>query len=310
VAATSQKSPVAWCQSVAQSPAPFATWDEYVMSAAGPWSRSWDQDWDGRHPKDPVKGQEFKGKVRHLLLIRHGQYDLDSDDHGLTELGKKQSVVTGQRLASLTAGIKKDHYGEQKITFKSIVSSNVLRAQQTADIIAKELPGVPRSADDPVLAEGYPCLPQPGGSRDSDLERMRPAKIFRDSVQIEAAFRKYFHRDVDHKRKAKKDKDSEAPKEAMHPGQAPLTDAQEKDKAAAAAAAKPALEHEYTIVVCHMNVIRYFVCRALQMPPEFWLRFRGDNCGITEIVVHPSGRCSLSHFADTGHLPIEMHTFH
>ena len=34
---------------------------------------------------------------------------------------------------------------------------------QTADIIAKELPGVPRSADDPVLAEGYPCLPQPGG---------------------------------------------------------------------------------------------------------------------------------------------------
>ena len=51
VAATSQKSPVAWCQSVAQSPAPFATWDEYVMSAAGPWSRSWDQDWDGRHPK-------------------------------------------------------------------------------------------------------------------------------------------------------------------------------------------------------------------------------------------------------------------
>ena len=45
--------------------------------------------------QDPVKGQEFKGKVRHLLLIRHGQYDLDSDDHGLTELGKKQSVVTG-----------------------------------------------------------------------------------------------------------------------------------------------------------------------------------------------------------------------
>ena len=38
--------------------------------------------------------------------------------------------VSGQRLASLTAGIKKDHYGEQKITFKSIVSSNVLRAQQ------------------------------------------------------------------------------------------------------------------------------------------------------------------------------------
>ena len=29
----------------------------------------------------------------------------------------------------------------------------------------------------------------------------------------------------------------------------------------------------YEIIVCHANVIRYFVCRALQIPPEAWLRF-------------------------------------
>lgn len=48
---------------------------------------------------------------------------------------------------------------------------------------------------------------------------------------------------------------------------------------------QPEVEHQYELVVCHMNVIRYFVCRALQLPPEAWLRFRGDNCGLTEIIV-------------------------
>ena len=66
----------------------------------------------------------------------------------------------------------------------------------------------------------------------------------------------------------------------------------------------------YEVVVCHMNVIRYFVARALQLPPETWLRMRGDNCGITEIIVTPKGQASLGRFADTGHLSIEQTTFH
>merc|ERR1719414_1318933 len=61
-------------------------------------------------------------------------------------------------------------------------------------------------------------------------------------------------------------------------------------------------EHEHVIIVCHMNVIRYFVARALQLPPEAWLRMRGNNCGITEIIVLPTGQVTLGTFADTGHL--------
>ena len=59
-----------------------------------------------------------------------------------------------------------------------------------------------------------------------------------------------------------------------------------------------------------MNVIRYFLVRALQMPPEAWLRFRGDNCGLTEIIVYDDGRVSLGRFGDQGHLTIEETTFH
>ena len=66
----------------------------------------------------------------------------------------------------------------------------------------------------------------------------------------------------------------------------------------------------YEVVVCHMNVIRYFVLRALQLPPEAWLRLRGDNGGITELIFYPEGKVSLSRFADTGHLGIEQTTFH
>ncbi len=66
----------------------------------------------------------------------------------------------------------------------------------------------------------------------------------------------------------------------------------------------------YIIMVCHQNVIRYFACRALQLPPEAWQRFGGNNCGVTEIIVSDDGRVSLDKFADVGHLPLHMHTFH
>ncbi|KAK6061183.1 phosphoglycerate mutase family protein [Cooperia oncophora] len=62
-------------------------------------------------------------------------------------------------------------------------------------------------------------------------------------------------------------------------------------------------EDSYEIIVCHANVIRYFVCRALQFPPEGWLRMSLGNCSITWLVIRPSGRVSLRSLGDIGHLP-------
>ncbi|CAJ0606975.1 unnamed protein product [Cylicocyclus nassatus] len=53
-------------------------------------------------------------------------------------------------------------------------------------------------------------------------------------------------------------------------------------------------EDSYELYVCHANVIRYFVCRALQFPPEGWLRMSLGNCSITWLVIRPSGRVSQS----------------
>lgn len=59
----------------------------------------------------------------------------------------------------------------------------------------------------------------------------------------------------------------------------------------------------YDVVVCHANVIRYFVCRALQLPPEAWLRISLAHASITWIVIRPSGRVILKTLGDSGHMP-------
>ncbi|KAK3255448.1 hypothetical protein CYMTET_35368, partial [Cymbomonas tetramitiformis] len=241
------------------------------------------------------------GKIRHLLLIRHGQYDLESKEHGLTELGELQSHITGQRLADTAEGVKKDRYGEYQVKYAGLVTSTVLRAQQTGAIIASHLPTVKRLDNDPLLAEGYPCIPQPGNRDEILKNNVRPAKLMQESLQIEAAFRKYVHRDIDHK---KSERSKRKVDEAYVPTNATVSQRE------AVTDSSPEPEREYLIIVCHMNVIRYFVCRALQLPPEAWLRMRGDNCGITEIIIHPAGRVSLGRFADTGHLTIDKQTFH
>ncbi|XP_055511506.1 serine/threonine-protein phosphatase PGAM5, mitochondrial isoform X2 [Leucoraja erinacea] len=59
----------------------------------------------------------------------------------------------------------------------------------------------------------------------------------------------------------------------------------------------------YEVIVCHANVIRYFVCRALQFPPEGWLRMCLNNGSITWLTIRPNGRVALRTLGDTGFMP-------
>ena len=68
-------------------------------------------------------------------------------------------------------------------------------------------------------------------------------------------------------------------------------------------------ESSTEVLVCHANVIRYFVCRALQLPPEAWLRMSVGNCSFTFVTIRPNGRVSLRGLGDTGHLAYENVTF-
>lgn len=68
-------------------------------------------------------------------------------------------------------------------------------------------------------------------------------------------------------------------------------------------------EHEFIIIVGHGNVIRYMFCRALQLPPEAWLRMSIFNCSMTYLMVKPNGYCVCRMLGDIGHLGYEHTTF-
>ncbi|KAK3800314.1 hypothetical protein RRG08_020289 [Elysia crispata] len=63
-------------------------------------------------------------------------------------------------------------------------------------------------------------------------------------------------------------------------------------------------EDTYEIIVCHANVIRYFVCRALQFPPEGWLRLSLAHGSITHVTIRPNGRVSVRALGDHGFMPV------
>jgi len=222
----------------------------------------WDWDWDKRdhlrkkrsdeNNNDVSKNQKITA-TRHLILIRHGQYNLDGqsdEERYLTDLGKSQASMTGQRLAELG------------LPYNFILHSNMSRAIETATLISKHLPQIPILPSDGILREGGPCDPEPR------VGRWYPDTVrYTDGARIEAAFRKYFHR--------------------AEPSQT---------------------EDSYEIIVCHANVIRYFVCRALQFPPEAWLRMSLKHASLTWLTIRSDGRVSIRGLGEAAHLKPEMLT--
>ena len=62
------------------------------------------------------------------------------------------------------------------------------------------------------------------------------------------------------------------------------------------------------IIVCHGNVIRYFVTRVLKADPLSWLQMSIGNCSLTIIRILPDGSLKLASFGDMGHIPPNMQT--
>lgn len=133
-------------------------------------SVEWDSNWDHRQNTSIVKPvapnsppekineynkilEENRSKAtRHLILIRHGQYNLDGAtdiERTLTELGRSQAKLTGERLRDL------------KIPIDEVVISTMTRAQETAQLILEEIPEkeIIKISNDSLIAEGAPIEP-------------------------------------------------------------------------------------------------------------------------------------------------------
>lgn len=63
------------------------------------------------------------------------------------------------------------------------------------------------------------------------------------------------------------------------------------------------------IIVCHGNVIRYFVTKVLKVDSLSWLQMSITNCSLTIIRITPNGNMKLDTFSDYGHIPENLRTF-
>ena len=162
-----------------------------------------------------------------------------------------------------------------------------------------------------------PCHHIPGG-------KARPSIIERTDEhhpRIEHAFRKYFFRaslpplpDVE-QGKSKSDavnigfKNVDEVVIPIDNSSSQLATVTKSDANQTQQLLKPHPQHEFEIIVCHGNVIRYFFCRALQLPPEAWLRLCVFNCSLTYFTIRPTGTVSCRMLGDVGHLPYDLCTF-
>lgn len=94
-----------------------------------------------------------------------------------------------------------------------------------------------------------------------------------------------------------------------------------QEKAADMAACKAKLDRVYArfftaagdrdrsdLLVCHGNVTRYLVMRALGVDPKAWLSMSIGNASITTIRIDAKGRVRVIGVGDVGHLPPALRT--
>jgi serine/threonine-protein phosphatase PGAM5 len=60
---------------------------------------------------------------------------------------------------------------------------------------------------------------------------------------------------------------------------------------------------EHILLVCHGNLIRYFICRVLDVNPNAWANMRTFQCGFSVVTIEDDDEIALISFNETPHLP-------
>ena len=187
-----------------------------------------------------------------VYLVRHGIYDRDTsatDDrvaNPLNALGHEQAKLAGARLAGL--GVK----------FDRLISSELLRAAQTADDMAKAMKMTPTR--DAVLNE---CTPTTSNARIMADEKPNEVAACDSARQVQWSH--YF---------------------------APTPD-----------------RDTYDVLVCHGNVIRWTMMKALGADTKEWANLDCGNASLTIFAVRPNGTIRPVMYSDVGHIPVEKQTW-
>lgn len=66
--------------------------------------------------------------------------------------------------------------------------------------------------------------------------------------------------------------------------------------------------HSHELIICHANIIRDLICRAMNIKPESWAHMVIHNCGISVISIDEAGEIDLAAYNDVAHLPDRLQT--
>jgi len=155
-----------------------------------------------------------------------------------------------------------------RITVDKIHASTMTRAIETTNIIAQELAADYATYD--VIREAIPTI---------------PPRIASEILGLMDGNPNFTHDNIERDRK----RADQAFEQFFG---APATDA----------------PNTHELLVCHGNIMRYLVCRALDVNVDAWAKLNINHCGITIITVDEQARRRLVTHNATGHLPIHLLT--
>lgn len=196
--------------------------------------------------------------IRTIYLIRHGHYNTKLNGSSDQKIGSLTGK--GKQQASFVA----DCFLHRPI--KTLYSSSLPRAKETASIIAEKLHQEVHTSD--LLQELIPSLPS--------ILKSPTIALMHVSLQLS-------HNTIeDHQSRSYK-----AFETFFNPPK--------KD------------EDSYSdLIVCHGNIIRYFLCKILDINVDNWIKFDINHCGITCVTIEDNGNMKLISHNETKHLPNDL----
>ncbi|KAG7394996.1 hypothetical protein PHYBOEH_004398 [Phytophthora boehmeriae] len=232
-----------------------------------------------------------QSRTTHVILVRHGHYANSQtpsvDLHGpLTDLGVQQARATGRFLHD---------YLSQRLVLKRfpkfpVYHSGIRRAVETAERLGDAFPpGSLQLRENKLFREAWPGNPLPKGNR-QQLAREKLDNMVADCARLKMAYRTMFRHLIP--------EDLEFPEHELSEEQK-----QHFARTFTVRSTQTRVNDRFRIVVCHANIIRWFVCKALGVDPDgTWGRMRYNHCGITALEIDSVGNVQLAYMNQTGHL--------
>lgn len=233
-------------------------------------SKSWDYNWDFRQPVSLAKPNSTDEEIeKKKSTTRRKLYLIRHGQYELDKQDDKERILT--ELGRQQAECTGKYLAKLGVKYSDLVISTMTRANETGEIILEQLKG----SESDVLTENFEIEKSDMLREGHPIHYVPSGTKFKpDSWEFSDGARiEAAFRKYFHRAHYSQESDSKE------------------------------------IIVCHANVIRYFVCRAIQNAPEGWLRMSLANGSVTEVVLEPNGSVFISGIGEKGHMPVNMITF-